>query len=163
MCRRDGVRRQIGLKSENVIDKFLFLKREEEAWIYKTMLAVFEVLFHFQEIALKGEVQRKMNFTYVLGFVVLMDMVKVFPLSSPSFARKTTQKNRARSYSGARRGLMTKWDLELVTWPLLPVLAWSWPDVAIDRVESCTSVSYCNLRKRWTFPVIYGSKWDPLT
>ena len=39
---------------------------------------------------LKGEVRRKMNFTYVLGFVVLRDVVKVFPVSSSSFARKTT-------------------------------------------------------------------------
>ena len=31
-----------------------------------------------------------MNFTYVLGFVVLRDVVKVFPVSSSSFARKTT-------------------------------------------------------------------------
>ena len=39
---------------------------------------------------LKGEVRRKMNFTYVLGFVVLSDVVKVFPVSSSSFARKMT-------------------------------------------------------------------------
>ena len=44
---------------------------------------------------LKGEVRRKMNFTYVLGFVVLRDVVKVFPVSSPSFARKATGGNRA--------------------------------------------------------------------
>ena len=37
----------------------------------------------------KGEVRRKMNFTYVLGFVVLKNVVKVFPVSSSSFARKT--------------------------------------------------------------------------
>ena len=35
-----------------------------------------------------------MNFTYLLGFVVLRDVVKVFPVSSSSFARKT-------SHSGA--------------------------------------------------------------
>ena len=50
---------------------------------------------------LKGEVQRKMNFTYVLGFVVLRDVVKVFPVSSSSFARKTTGRNQVRSHSGA--------------------------------------------------------------
>ena len=50
---------------------------------------------------LKGEVRRKMNFIYVLGFLVLRDVVKVFPVSSPSFARKTTGRNRARSHSGA--------------------------------------------------------------
>ena len=54
-----------------------------------------------------------MNFTNVLGFVVLRDVVKVFPDSSSSFARKTTGGNRARSHSGAWRGLKTKWDLKL--------------------------------------------------
>ena len=49
----------------------------------------------------KGEVRRKMNFTYVLGFVVLGDVVKVFPVSSSSFARKTTRRDRVRSHSGA--------------------------------------------------------------
>ena len=38
--------------------------------------------------SLKGEVRRKMNFTYVLGFVVLKDVVKVFPVSSSSFLRE---------------------------------------------------------------------------
>ena len=50
---------------------------------------------------IKGEVRRKMNFTYVLGFVVLRDVVKVFPVSISLFARKTTGRNRARSHSGA--------------------------------------------------------------
>ena len=67
----------------------------------------------FNGWSLKGEGQRKMNFTYVLGFVVLRDVVKVFPVSSSSFARKTTGRNRARSHSGAWRGLKTKWDLKL--------------------------------------------------
>ena len=49
----------------------------------------------------KGEVRRKMNFINVLGFVVLRDVVKVFPVSSSSFARKTTGRNRARSYHDA--------------------------------------------------------------
>ena len=52
-------------------------------------------------IRVKGEVRRKMNFTYVLGFVVSRDVVKVFQVRSPSFARKTTGRNRARSHSGA--------------------------------------------------------------
>ena len=68
----------------------------------------FSSVVHFNE-----EVRRKMNFTYVLGFVVLRDVVKVFLVSSSSFARKTTGKNRARSHSGAWRGLKTKWDLKL--------------------------------------------------
>ena len=54
-----------------------------------------------------------MNFTYVFGFVVLRNVVKVFPVSSSSFARKTTGRNRARSHSEAWRGLKTKWDLKL--------------------------------------------------
>ena len=41
-----------------------------------------------------------MNFTYVLGFVVLRDVVKVFPVSSSLMARKTTGRNRAWSHSG---------------------------------------------------------------
>ena len=61
----------------------------------------------------KGEVRRKMNFIYVLGFVVLRDVVKVFPISSSSFARKTTGRNQARRHSGAWRSRRTKWDLKL--------------------------------------------------
>ena len=61
---------------------------------------------------IKGEVRRKMSFTYVLGFVVLRDAVKVVLVSSSSFARKKTGRNRARSHSGAWRGLKTKWDLK---------------------------------------------------
>ena len=41
-----------------------------------------------------------MNFTYVLGFVMLRDVVKVFPVSS-SLAKKKTGRNLARSHSGA--------------------------------------------------------------
>ena len=51
--------------------------------------------------------------SHVLGFVVLRDLVKLFPVSSSSFAKKTTWRNRARSHSGAWRGLNTKWDLKL--------------------------------------------------
>ena len=50
---------------------------------------------------IKGEVRRKMNFTYVLRFVVLRGVVKVFLVSSSSFARKTTGRNREQSHSGA--------------------------------------------------------------
>ena len=38
---------------------------------------------------------------YVLGFVVVRDVVKVFPVSSSSFVRKSTGRNQARSQSGA--------------------------------------------------------------
>ena len=36
----------------------------------------------------KGEVRRKMNFRYVLGFVVLRDVVKVFLVSSSSLRER---------------------------------------------------------------------------
>ena len=42
-----------------------------------------------------------MNFTYVLGFVVFRDVVKVFPVSSSSFVRKTTGRNEHRVTRGA--------------------------------------------------------------
>ena len=64
-----------------------------------------------------------MNFTYLLGFVVLRDLVKVFPVSSSSFTRKTTGRNRGRSHSGAWRGLKTKWDLK---WGLFIKMATDW-------------------------------------
>ena len=35
-------------QSQNIIDKFLSLKREEEAWMYKTVLASFEFCFVFK-------------------------------------------------------------------------------------------------------------------
>ena len=67
---------------------------------------------------LKGEVRRKMNFTYVLGFVVLRDVVKVFSVSSSSFARKTTGGGGGGGgieHEGTRgvHGPKTKWDLKL--------------------------------------------------
>ena len=60
----------------------------------------------------KGPIRRKMNFTYVLGFVVLRDVVKVFPVSSSFVCEKDDPRNRVRSHSGAWRGLKTKWDLK---------------------------------------------------
>ena len=56
MCLKDSVCRRIDL-NQNVIDTFLFLKREEEAWVYKTVLASFEYLFRFQDVAL-NEIER---------------------------------------------------------------------------------------------------------
>ena len=38
-----------------MIDKFLFSKREEKAWVYKTVLGIFELLFRFQDKALHSE------------------------------------------------------------------------------------------------------------
>ena len=81
----------------------------------------------------KGEVRRKMNFTYVhvLGFVVLRDVVKVFPVSSSSFVRKTTGRNRAQSHSGAWRGPKTKWDLKFS----LPSPTYLIPDTCLSKSE----------------------------
>ena len=116
--------------------------------------------------AVKGEVRRKMNITYVLGFVVLRDVVKVFPVSSSSFARKTTGRNRVRSHSGAWRGLKTKWDLKLslpsptylhVAHPILIYLSRNNNSQAqVRRFPALTAPAP-------EFSVIFGSKWDPLT
>ena len=85
-----------------------------------------------------------MNYTYVLGFMVLRDLVRVFPISSPSFARKTTRKNRAQSHPGARRGF----QIGHVTTPASPG-----PVLTGRRdqspVKSCASrsVSCCTCEK----------------
>ena len=55
---------------------------------------------------IKGELHEKMNFTYMLGFGLVSGVVKVFPVSSLSLARRSTRKKRA------RRARMTKWDLK---------------------------------------------------
>ena len=45
-----------------------------------------------------------MNFThYVLGLVVLMDVVKVFPVSSTSFARNNPEESSTKSLGGTTR------------------------------------------------------------
>ena len=36
--------------SENIIDKYLFLKHEKESWIYKTVQAMLEFLFHIFKV-----------------------------------------------------------------------------------------------------------------
>ena len=114
----------------------------------------------------KGEVQRKMNFTFVLGFVVLRDVVKVFPVSSSSFTRKTTGRNGARSHSGAWRGLKTKWDLKLS----LPSATYLFRYVFIDFGTTTPKLKLdafqlCLRAPEPEFPVIFGpeSQRDPLT
>ena len=87
--------------------------RSPYSWITMRRALRKRRVFDFVPSYLKGEVRRKMNFTCMLGFVVLRGVVKFFPVSSSSFARKTTGRNRARSHSGAWRGLKTKWDLKL--------------------------------------------------
>ena len=59
-------------------------------------------------LSLNGEVRTKVIFTYVLGFVVFRDVLKVYPVSFSLFSRKTTRRNRARSHTGAWRGIKTK-------------------------------------------------------
>ena len=119
-----------------------------------------------QEMDIKGEVRRKMNITYELGFVVLRDVAKVFLVSSTSFARKPTGRNRVRSHSGAWCGLKTKWDLKLslpsptyfhVPHPIL---------VYLSRNNNSQAQARCCPALTATvpeFPVIFGSKLDLLT
>ena len=78
-------------------DTYEQLGVQGKASAYQPGMRFSELIYRY----VKGEVRRKMNFTYVLGFVVLRDVVKVFPVSSSSFARKTTGGNRTRSHSGA--------------------------------------------------------------
>ena len=111
----------------------------------------------------KGEVRRKMNFTYVLGFVVLRDVVKVFPVSSSSFARKTTGRNRAlKSLGGMTRpkdemGSQIVFSEFDIFHPILVYLSWNNNTQAQGR-------RFPALRApEPEFPVIFGSKWDPLT
>ena len=104
-----------------------------------------------------------MNFTFVIGFVVLRDVVKVFRVSSSSFAKKATGRNRARSHSGAWRGLKTKWDLKLP----LPSPTYLIRYLFIE-VGTTTSKLKLDAFQFWQLrslecPVIFGSKWDPLT
>ena len=108
--------------------------------------------------------RNKSGLQYALGFVVLRDVVKVFPVTFSSFARKTIGRNRARSHSGARRGPKTKWDLKL-SLPRLTDLIW----YLFILVRTTTR----SQAQAWRFPaltapeaeflVVFGSKWDPLT
>ena len=107
-----------------------------------------------------------MNFTYVFGFVVLRDVVKVFPVSSSSFARKTTGRNRARSHSGAWRGLQTKWDLKLSlpspTYLIRYLFVWDGTTTSKLSLDTFQLWQLRSLNFRW-FSYLFGSKWDPLT
>ena len=72
---------------------------------------------YFDCVFLEEEVRRKMNFTYLLVLAVLTDVVKVFPVSSSSFARKTRREEPSTKSlgggGGAWRSRKTKWDLKL--------------------------------------------------
>ena len=111
----------------------------------------------------KGEVRRKMNFTFVLGFVVLKDVVKVFPVSSSSFARKTTGRNRARSHSGAWRGLKTKSDLKLSLPSPIYLIRYLFIEVGTTIPKLKLDAFQLWQLRSLKFPVILGSKWDPVT
>ena len=137
------------------------------SWTFSSMIT-FRTLWNFTKCTdmLKGEVRRKMNITYVLGFVVLRDVVKVFPVSSSSFARKTTGRNRVRSHSGAWRSLKTKWNLKL-SLPSPTYLHVAHP-ILIYLNRNNNSQAQARHFPALTAPapefsVIFGSKWDPLT
>ena len=70
-----------------------------------------------------------MNFTYMLGFGVVSGVVKVFPVSSLSLARKSSRKK-------GRRGRMTKWDPKVVTWLLFA----AWPGLGPVRLDRTVDV-----------------------
>ena len=59
-------------------------------------------------VIFKGEVRRKMNFTYVLGFVVLRDVVKSF---RSVLLRLRERRPGGIEHEGMTR-LKTKWDLK---------------------------------------------------
>ena len=104
----------------------------------------------------KGEVRRKMNFTYVLGFVVLRDVVKVFPVSSSSFARKTTGRS-TKSLGGMTRpkdemGSQIVFSESDISYPILVYLSRNSNSQAQARRFPALKAPEPE------FPVIFGSK-----
>ena len=115
------------------------------------------------EARLKGEVRRKMNFTYVLGFVVLRDVVKVFPVSSSSFARKKTylEESSTKSLGGMTRPkdemgsqLSLPSPTYLIRYLFIKVRTTT-PKLKLDASGSDSSGAWISSD--------FGSKWDPLT
>ena len=108
-----------------------------------------------------------MNFTYVLGFVVLRDVVKVFPVSSSSFARKTTGGGGGGGSNMKSLGGMTRPKDEMgsqivfsqfdIFHPILVYLSRNNNTQAQGRRFPALTAPVPE------FPVIFGSKWDPLT
>ena len=120
---------------------------------------------YFDCVYLEEEVWRKMNFTYLLVLAVLTDVVKVFPVSSSSFARKTTGRNRARSHSGGMTRPKDEIGSQIVSsesnisHAILVYLSRNNNSQAQPRrFPGLTSTA-----PEPEFPVIFGSKWDPLT
>ena len=103
-----------------------------------------------------------MNSTYVLGFVMLRGVVKIFLISSSSFARKTTGRNRARSHSGHD----APWRRNGISNCLFRVRQIS-SDTCLSESEQQLSSSSSTLSSSDVpepeFQVIFGYKWDPLT
>ena len=99
-----------------------------------------------------------MNFTYMLEFVVLRDVVEVFPVSSSSFARTTTRKNRARNHSGGttrpedEMGSQTVYSESDISHPILAYRSWNNNTQAqARRFPALTALEP-------EFSVIFGSK-----
>ena len=75
-------------------------------WLSLGKLFEFCMLRSEMECLATSNSMGKMNVTYMLGFGLVSGVVKVFPVSSLSLARKSTRKKRV------RRARMTKWDLK---------------------------------------------------
>ena len=83
---------------------------------------------------LEGELHGKMNFTYVLGFGLVSGVVKVFPVSSLSLARKSTMHDAAWWRMG-----ISNWSRDLSS-------------------RSVVHMSGRRLRREDTWPI-----WDPIS
>ena len=110
-------------------------------------------------IAVKGEVRRKMNFTYVLGFVVLRDVVKVFPVSSSSFAceKDDREESSTKSLGGMTRpkdemGSQIVFSESDISYPILVYLSRNSNSQAQARRFPALKAPEPE------FPVIFGSK-----
>ena len=105
----------------------------------------------------------EMNFTYVSGLVVLRNVVKVFLVSSSSFARKTTGRNRSRSHLGALTRPKDEMGSQIVSsesdvsHPILVYLSQNNNSRAQARSFPALTAPEPEI------PVIFGSKWDLLT
>ena len=111
---------------------------------------------------LKGKFGGKWT-SHVSGLVVLRNVVKVFPVSSSSFARKTTGRNRSRSHLGALTRPKDEMGSQIVSseydvsHPILVYLSQNNNSRAQARSFPALTAPEPD------FPVIFGSKWDLLT
>ena len=108
-------------------------------------------------------VRRKVNFIYVLGFVVLRDVVKVLPVSSSSFARKDDREEPSTKSLGGMTRPKDEMGSQIVPsesnifHPILCYLSRNNNSQAQFRRFSALTA------QEPEFPVIFGPKWDPLT